>query len=250
MYVPVFDGDPDCVSVFHVKDSGATSEYADGMRRDSTEGKPRFDLLIPTGMPYEETLLYRAAMHYMLGGKKYGDRNWEKSRTAESLGHHTEALWRHFMKFVSEVEDGEDHAAAIFWNLNAVLYTKWRMSQPKSLTEADAPNNVDDEADFSPAEVSEGAWGAPDSEFQEHVTKAFPQEPGPAFSANSSVPKFGTPEFDAKAAEVAAEQAESWPRVPEDAVNPSDDDVLIAEDVLRRRQAFYDREASELWKGL
>lgn len=184
---------------FQVKDSGVTAEYADGMRRDTTEGKPRFDLLIPTGMPYEETLLYRAAMHYMLGGKKYGDRNWEKSRTAESLGHHTEALWRHFMKFVSRVEDGEDHAAAIFWNLNAVLYTQWRLEQ--ELAKADASAVQDDDID----------------------------------DVDEDLPKIMT-----------VEEAFAY---ADEAANPSDDDVVIAEDVLRRRQAFYTREAQKLFPG-
>src|ERR1700752_5088532 len=109
---------------FEGRDSGKMAEYPSGMRRDTTEGKPRFDLLIPRDMPYEETLLYRTAMHYMRGGEKYGDRNYEKSRTPEDLAHHEAALWRHFVKFAMGVEDGEDHAAAVVWNVNAVLLTR------------------------------------------------------------------------------------------------------------------------------
>lgn len=117
------------VADYITKDSGKQAEYADGMKRDTTEDKPRFDLLIPEGFSPEETLLWRVAMLYMRGGVKYGDRNWEKSSTPESLAHHTAALWRHFIKFVMGVEDGEDHAAAVVWNVNAVLLTRAKIEQ-------------------------------------------------------------------------------------------------------------------------
>jgi hypothetical protein len=114
---------------FEVRDSGKKAVYSDGNQRDDPAGKPRFDLLYPRGMEYEETLLYRVAMHYMRGGQKYGDRNWEKSSTEESLLAHETALHRHFTKFALGIEDGEDHAAAIVWNLQAILYTRWRLKQ-------------------------------------------------------------------------------------------------------------------------
>lgn len=109
---------------FVVRDSGSKAQYDDGMQRDDPAGKPKFSLMWPKGIPYEEQLMYRVAMHYMHGGEKYGDRNWEKSCTEESLAAHEEALWRHFTKFCAGVEDGEDHAAAIVWNINAVLLTR------------------------------------------------------------------------------------------------------------------------------
>jgi hypothetical protein len=114
---------------FEVRDSGKKAVYSDGNQRDDPGDKPRFDLLYPRGMPYEETLLYRTAMHYMRGGRKYGDRNWEKSSTEESLLAHEQALHRHFVKFSLGIEDGEDHAAAIVWNIQAILYTRWRLKQ-------------------------------------------------------------------------------------------------------------------------
>jgi dATP/dGTP diphosphohydrolase len=123
---------------FVTKDSGAKAEYADGMRRDTAEGKPTFSLMFPKDVPYEEQLLTRVAMLYMRGGVRYGARNWEKSSTEESLAHHEEALWRHFVKFVTGVEDGEDHAAAVVWNVNAVLLTRRNI---KLAAEADAVNS-------------------------------------------------------------------------------------------------------------
>jgi hypothetical protein len=109
---------------FKVYDSGVKTEYDDGMHRDTAEGKPKFRLMWPEGVPLEEQLLYRTAMHYTKGGELYGDRNWEKSCTEESLAHHADATERHLHKFLLGVEDGEDHAAAVVWGINAVLLTR------------------------------------------------------------------------------------------------------------------------------
>lgn len=114
---------------FTVKDSGSKSQYEDGMQRDSTDGKPRFDLMFPRDTPYEEQLLTRVAMQYERGGEKYGPRNWEKSSSEESLAHHEAALMRHVVKFLTGTEDGEDHAAAIVWNVNAVDLTRRKIKQ-------------------------------------------------------------------------------------------------------------------------
>jgi hypothetical protein len=122
---------------FTVKDSGKKAQYEDGMQRDDPTGKPKFGLMWPKGVPYEEQLIYRVAMHYMHGGQKYGDRNWETSCTEKSLDAHEEALWRHFTKFYAGVEDGEDHAAAIVWNINAVLLTRRNLKLKQTET---APN--------------------------------------------------------------------------------------------------------------
>jgi hypothetical protein len=109
---------------FEVKDSGAKAKYEDGMQRDTSAGKPQFPLMFPKGVPYEEQLMTRVAMHYHQGGVKYGARNWEKSSTEDSLAHHEDALMRHVVKFLLGVDDGEDHAAAVVWNVNAVDLTR------------------------------------------------------------------------------------------------------------------------------
>lgn len=114
------------------KDSGKKSEYGDGMVRDTTEGKPQFPLLFPKGVPYEDQLITRVAELYMRGGIKYGARNWEKSRTEESLAHHEDALMRHVIKFLIGTEDGEDHAAAVVWNVNAVDLTRRKIQEKEN----------------------------------------------------------------------------------------------------------------------
>lgn len=112
------------ITHYITKDSGKMATYEDGMRRDATEGKPKFGLMFPKGIPYEEQLITRLAALYARGAEKYGDRNYEKSSTEESLAHHEEAFWRHAVKFFLGVDDGEDHAAAVVWNINAVELTR------------------------------------------------------------------------------------------------------------------------------
>lgn len=106
------------------KDSGARAEHSDGVVRDTQAGKIKFPLLFPRDVPMKDQLFVRVAELYTRGGEKYGDRNWENSRAEDTLDHHREALWRHFLNFFFEVDDGEDHAAAIVWNINAVELTR------------------------------------------------------------------------------------------------------------------------------
>jgi hypothetical protein len=111
--------------VFIVKDDGERMRFETGMLRSPSDGKPRFDLLVPESLPYEETMLYRWAMRMEGGARAYGDRNWEKSRTKEEYDRAKESAFRHFMQWFSG-EDDEDHAPAVFANIQFVEYIKWR----------------------------------------------------------------------------------------------------------------------------
>lgn len=113
-------------------DSGAMSEHADGVVRDATEGKPAFGLMYPKGVPYAEQLITRVAALYERGGRKYGARNWERSCTEDSLAHHEESFLRHVHEFYCDVQDGEDHAAAVVWNVNAILLTRRNIALAQS----------------------------------------------------------------------------------------------------------------------
>jgi hypothetical protein len=112
------------MSDYVTHDSGSMSEYEDGMRRDDTTGKPMFSLMFPKGVPYEEQMITRLAALYARGAEKYGARNHEKSSTEESLAHHEDAFLRHVFKFLTGVEDGEDHGAAVLWNAIAIDLTR------------------------------------------------------------------------------------------------------------------------------
>jgi len=108
---------------YETKDSGRRQDYDSGMRRDIQEGKPRFDLIIPLKIPYNETLLYRWAMLMERGMTKYGYRNWELANSEEEMIRFKQSAFRHFMQWFSNEED-EDHAAAVLFNVNAFEWLK------------------------------------------------------------------------------------------------------------------------------
>lgn len=96
-----------------VKDSGSREEFATGSRRDTQEGKPRYDLI-----PLEE--LERLAMHYSNGAAKYGDSNWKKGQPVSRL---FASLMRHTVAFIRG-QDDEDHMAACLWNIIAISWMR------------------------------------------------------------------------------------------------------------------------------
>jgi hypothetical protein len=96
---------------FETKDSGNRHEFSTGSVRDTAKGKERYDL-IPT------TSLKRLAALYQRGADKYGEFNWAKGQPYSRLYAST---FRHLMQW-AEGETDEDHAAAVEWNMMAVLH--------------------------------------------------------------------------------------------------------------------------------
>lgn len=115
---------------FITKDSGKRQNYNSGMRRDLQDGKPMFDLIIPIGQEYTDSLLYRWAMLMERGMSKYGSRNWEKASSQEEMNRFKSSAFRHFMQWISGEED-EDHASAILFNINAAEFLKIKMEKEK-----------------------------------------------------------------------------------------------------------------------
>jgi hypothetical protein len=112
---------------FVTKDSGKRAEFPSGMRRDTQEGKPRYDLITPVGQKYDQNMIYRWAMLMARGAEKYGDRNWEKADSVTETQRFKASAYRHFMQwFHGEVD--EDHAAAVYFNIAAAEFTG---SKPK-----------------------------------------------------------------------------------------------------------------------
>jgi len=112
---------------YTIEDKGDRMEYPSGMKRDTAEGKPRFDLILPEGIPYKEQMLTRLAKLLQQGAKKYSDRNWEKANGKEEMDRMKASAFRHFMKWMCDYEDGEDHAAAIMFNVIAYETTKFKI---------------------------------------------------------------------------------------------------------------------------
>lgn len=115
-------------TTWETKDSGVREEYDSGMRRDTQQGKPRFDLLVPLNMAYEDQMLTRWAALMSRGAEKYGDRNWEKGNGPEELKRARASAFRHLMQWLTGEED-EDHAAAVFFNISAAEYFKLQMEE-------------------------------------------------------------------------------------------------------------------------
>jgi hypothetical protein len=89
-----------------IKDSGQREEFHTGSRRDTREGKGRFDLLPPHG-------LTRLAKHFEAGAKKYGDNNWTRGQPHSRF---MDSAARHLFKHLAGESD-EDHLIAAAWNL-------------------------------------------------------------------------------------------------------------------------------------
>ncbi|MBU0581321.1 MAG: hypothetical protein KKA19_09105 [Candidatus Margulisbacteria bacterium] len=113
-----------------VKDSGKRQEFDTGSRRDTREGKGRYDLVSPI-------VMQRDAKHLENGAVKYGDRNWEKG---QPMSRYFDSTIRHLYKHLEGHRD-EDHLAAARWNIAAMIHTEEMIERgklPKELN--DLPN--------------------------------------------------------------------------------------------------------------
>lgn len=94
--------------------------YASGMVRDVETGKIRWDLV------YDGPMLARYAKHLTAGAQKYAPRNWMLACTEEELERARESAARHFAQWLNGEID-EDHAAAVWFNVQLAEYIKENM---------------------------------------------------------------------------------------------------------------------------
>lgn len=113
---------------FVTLDSGKRQEYGSGMRRDLQDGKPDFNLMLIPGMPYAEQYLTRIAALYERGANKYGRRNWQLANSEEELDRFKSSAFRHFMQALTGETD-EDHWAAVFFNINAIIMLEYKLKK-------------------------------------------------------------------------------------------------------------------------
>ena len=109
-------------------DNHSRVRFAGGGMRDSEADKPRFDLLVPLEMPYDRQYLTRVARLMARGASHYEDRNWEKFDDQTALDRAKSSAFRHFMQWFTGEAD-EDHAASVFFNIQAAEYIKWKMEE-------------------------------------------------------------------------------------------------------------------------
>lgn len=101
-----------------IKDSGRREDFQTGSRRDIRDGKGRFDLL-------PARAIRRLARHFEAGGKKYGDRNWEKG---QPISRYMDSALRHAFSYLEGQRD-EDHLIAAAWNLMCAADTEERIRE-------------------------------------------------------------------------------------------------------------------------
>ena len=158
------DDDPVAGQGWVTKDSGEREEYVSGMRRDTQNGKPRFDLLL-TDMPYQDQFLTRLASLLDRGAAKYGERNWQLASSNEELARFKASALRHLMQWASGERD-EDHAAAVAFNLMAYEYVQWKLEQSteegyKELAQASEETRYVCKLHRSCGDPSKCFWGLP-----------------------------------------------------------------------------------------
>jgi hypothetical protein len=121
---------------FVIRDSGERQQFASGMKRDTSAGKMRPDLV------KDGPMFIRWVMHLTRGAVKYVARNWmlaagqeEHDRFLESADRHF-TIWYFYRKYGINIEDPEnptseplkeDHAAATFFNINGTEYVAERL---------------------------------------------------------------------------------------------------------------------------
>ena len=111
---------------FVVKDSGVREEFKSGMMRDTGKGKVRYNRVLAGPM------FARWAAHLEKGAVKYPDvspgvANWTLGDGPLELQRAKESAFGHFIDWLEGKED-EDHAAAVFFNINLAEHVRLKMS--------------------------------------------------------------------------------------------------------------------------
>lgn len=112
---------------FEIKDSGKRQEFASGMVRDTSQGKPQYHRV------FEGPMFERWAEHLTKGAVKYPDNvdgtaNWTKANGETELRRFRESALRHFIQWYQGYID-EDHAAAVYFNINGAEYVEARLEE-------------------------------------------------------------------------------------------------------------------------
>ena len=118
---------------FVVKDSGERKTFSTGMMRDGAV-KPRYNDVLHGPM------LKRWGAHLWKAKTKYpnplpGVPNWTLAGTAEELERAYESLFGHFLDYMEGKTD-EDHAAAIFFNINLAEHVKLKLADPPTMLQS------------------------------------------------------------------------------------------------------------------
>ena len=105
-----------------IKDSGARQHFDSGMVRDVEEGKVGYHKVL------DGPMFHRWAAPLTAGARKYpdepdGSANWTKADGATEYLRFKRSAFRHFIQWFTG-QDDEDHAAAVFFNINGAEYVR------------------------------------------------------------------------------------------------------------------------------
>lgn len=112
---------------YAVKDSGARQQFESGMVRDVTTDKVDYSLAL------DGPMFKRLAIHLTKGAVKYAKRNWMKAAGQEEYDRFRESALRHFLQWYWGDVD-EDHAAAVYFNVNGAEYVREKMERSRVST--------------------------------------------------------------------------------------------------------------------
>jgi len=117
-------------TAFVIKDSGERTKFASGMVRDTQEGKIDYDKI------WDGPMADRWAEHLTKGAVKYpdlpdGTPNWMLANSEVELCRFRKSFWRHARQLMKG-DRSEDHAAAIFFNINGYEYALEQIEKAKT----------------------------------------------------------------------------------------------------------------------
>jgi hypothetical protein len=127
---------------FVVKDSGQREQFESGMVRDTATGKVDFRRVL------DGPMLDRWAAHLSKGAVKYPDvapgvPNWTLAAGPAELDRFKQSAFRHFLQWLRGDVD-EDHAAAVFFNINGAEYVEGQSLEPAAEPAQPAVEVLDD----------------------------------------------------------------------------------------------------------
>jgi hypothetical protein len=110
------------MSAFTIKDSGNRQAFSGGMVRDIQDSKVDYTTVL-NGPMFD-----RWAEHLTKGERKYpdpepGQPNWMRASGMAEYLHARKSAFRHFRQWMRGDTD-EDHAAALFFNVNLIEYLR------------------------------------------------------------------------------------------------------------------------------
>jgi hypothetical protein len=102
-----------------IKTDEKRMEFDSGMVRSPSADRIDFTLIRSGPM------LERWAIHLTAGALHYGKNNWLQAAGQAELDRFRESAARHFEQWLADMTD-EDHAAAVFFNINGAEYVRDR----------------------------------------------------------------------------------------------------------------------------